>query len=91
MSKKKLQANIWARFVKDNCDEGTVGGIAVKVQVAPGSKWYDEYLSKEEERSVKCTSSALQKTSNKHDTFPSMTRFCNWLSAHQAHYRKYHI
>ena len=34
--------------VKPYCDAGTIGGIAVKIQVAPGPDWYNEYLRKEE-------------------------------------------
>ena len=48
MQKNKIQQNIWSRFVKNRCDAGTIGGIAVKVQVAPRSDWYTEYLRKEE-------------------------------------------
>ena len=43
-----MQQNMWSRFVKPYCDAGTIGGIAVKVQVAPGPGWYNEYLRKEE-------------------------------------------
>ena len=43
-----MQQNIWSRYVRPYCDAGTIGGIAVKVQVAPGSDWYKEYLRKED-------------------------------------------
>ncbi|KAJ1487911.1 hypothetical protein T484DRAFT_1744796 [Baffinella frigidus] len=55
MQKNKIQANIWGRFVKQNCDAGTIGGVAVKVQVAPGDKWYTDYLRKQEGVEVKST------------------------------------
>jgi hypothetical protein len=39
-----------------SCEERqTCGGIAVKVQVAPGDKWYKEYVRKEEDVDVKLT------------------------------------
>ena len=38
MDKKKIQQNMWSRFLKPICDAGTIGGVAVRVQVAPGSK-----------------------------------------------------
>jgi len=43
---KKLHENFWARFVKPY-HEDSIGRYAVKVQVCPGNKWYDEYLQKE--------------------------------------------
>jgi hypothetical protein len=46
--KQKMQQNIWSRFVKPYCDAGTIGGVAVKVQVAPGPDWYTDYLKKED-------------------------------------------
>jgi len=49
MQRNKLQQNIWNRYVKCYSDTGTIGGIAVKVQVAPGPRWYEEYLRKEED------------------------------------------
>ena len=53
--KRKLQQNFWGRMVKPYCDPGTVGGIAVKVQVAPGADWYNEYLKKEADVEVVST------------------------------------
>lgn len=43
----KLQENINARIVRKYHSEAR-GGIATKVQVCPGHKWYDEYLRKED-------------------------------------------
>lgn len=46
--KKKLQENITNRQVRPNGHPGAKNGLAVKVQVCPGHKWYDEYLRKED-------------------------------------------
>lgn len=46
--KKKLQENITVRYVKPNGHPEAKNGLAVKVQVCPGHKWYDEYLKKEQ-------------------------------------------
>lgn len=48
MEKKKLQENINNRIVVKNGHAGAKNGIATKVQVCPGHRWYDEYLRKEE-------------------------------------------
>lgn len=47
----KLHDNLWNRFVKPFHPD-SVGKYAVKVQVCPGNKWYDEYLQKESESTV---------------------------------------
>lgn len=44
---RKIQDNVWQRFVKPFHPD-SIGRIAVKVQVCPGNKWYDEYLQKEQ-------------------------------------------
>lgn len=43
---KKIQENVWDRFVKPYHPD-CIGRVAVKVQVCPGNKWYEEYLLKE--------------------------------------------
>jgi len=43
---KKLHENFWDRYVKPYHPD-SIGRYAVKVQVCPGNKWYDEYLQKE--------------------------------------------
>lgn len=45
--RKKLQENITNRLVRKNGHPEAKNGLAVKVQVCPGHKWYDEYLRKE--------------------------------------------
>lgn len=45
--KKKLQENINNRLVRPCGHPEAKNGIATKVQVCPGHKWYDEYLKKE--------------------------------------------
>jgi hypothetical protein len=45
--RKKLSENITNRYVKPNGHPEAKNGLAVKVQVCPGHKWYDEYLRKE--------------------------------------------
>lgn len=47
----KIRENIWDRFVKPHHPDAK-GSIAVKVQVNPGHKWYDDYLLKEREKIV---------------------------------------
>lgn len=54
--KKQLRNNFWIRYVKpSHADDGSIGSIAVKMQVAPGDKWYKEYLRKEEDVTVVAT------------------------------------
>lgn len=48
---KKIQDNVWQRMVKPYHSD-SIGRVAVKVQVCPGNKWYDEYLQKEQGVSV---------------------------------------
>lgn len=48
---RKLHENIWDRQVKPFHPD-SLGRVAVKVQVCPGNKWYDEYLKKEQDVSV---------------------------------------
>lgn len=48
---RKIQNNVWARFVKPYHGD-SISRIAVKVQVCPGNKWFDEYLQKEPDREV---------------------------------------
>jgi len=48
---KKIQDNVWQRMVKPHHPD-SIGRVAVKVQVCPGNKWYDEYLQKEQDVSV---------------------------------------
>lgn len=48
---KKLHENIWDRQVKPFHSD-SIGRIAVKVQVCPGNRWYDEYLQKETDSTV---------------------------------------
>lgn len=48
---KILQSNVWERQVK-KFHPDSIGKIAVKVQVCPGNKWYDEYLQKEQDCTV---------------------------------------
>lgn len=43
---KATRQNVWARFVKPHHPD-SIGAVAVRVQVMPGHKWYDEYLRKE--------------------------------------------
>lgn len=51
--KKNIQDQIWKRFVKPyHVDDGSIGAVAVKVQVAPGDDWVREYLKKEEDHEV---------------------------------------
>jgi len=45
---KKIQDNVWQRMVKPFHPD-SIGKVAVKVQVCPGNKWYDEYLQKEQD------------------------------------------
>lgn len=45
--KKKLRENLWDRQVKPY-HPTSIGRIAVHIQSAPGRKWIDEYLAKEE-------------------------------------------
>jgi len=49
---RKLHENLWHRYVEPNGHSDSVGKHAVKVQVCPGNKWYDEYLQKETGASV---------------------------------------
>jgi len=48
---RKLKDNVWNRFVKKR-HEDSIARYAVKVQVCPGNKWFDEYLQKETGREV---------------------------------------
>jgi len=48
---KKLHENIWDRYVKPHHPD-SIGKVAVKVQVCPGNKWYDDYLKKETDCTV---------------------------------------
>jgi len=50
-SSGKLHANLWDRYVKPHHPDSK-GRYAVKVQVCPGNKWYDEYLKKEADCTV---------------------------------------
>lgn len=53
--KKQLRNNIWTRYVSPFHSperDGSIGSIAVKMQVAPGPAWYDEYLRKEDDVEV---------------------------------------
>lgn len=46
---RTLRNNMWTRRVQPfHKDDGSIGKFAVKLQAAPGSDWYDEYLRKEE-------------------------------------------
>lgn len=45
--KKKMRENLWARQVKP-FHPTSVGSAACQVQAAPGRKWIDEYLHKED-------------------------------------------
>ena len=45
-SKKQLRNNLWGRHVQVHHPD-SIGAVAVKLQVMPGHKWYDEYLRKE--------------------------------------------
>lgn len=55
-NRRDLQGDIWKRFVKPyHQDDGSLGKYAVKVQVAPGSEWYDEYLNKQSDVEVLAT------------------------------------
>lgn len=47
----KLKSNIWDRLVKPFHPD-SLAARAIKVQVMPGNKWYDEYLRKEQEVQV---------------------------------------
>lgn len=49
---KKLHENFWERYVKPNGHEDSIPKYAVKVQVCPGNRWYDEYLKKEADCTV---------------------------------------
>lgn len=56
MEKKQLRNNMWTRYVKPHhADDGSRGSVAVLMQVAPGPRWYDEYLRKEDEVEVVTT------------------------------------
>lgn len=48
---RKIQCNVWDRFVKPFHSD-SLARYAVKVQVCPGNKWYDEYLQKQSSREV---------------------------------------
>lgn len=48
---RKIKDNVWNRFVKLHHADA-IARHAVKVQVCPGPKWYDEYLQKESTREV---------------------------------------
>jgi len=48
---RKIQCNVWERLVKPHHSD-SLPRFAVKVQVCPGNKWYDEYLQKESTREV---------------------------------------
>jgi len=64
---RKLQGNVWRRMVQP-WHEDSISRIAVKIQVCPGNKWYDEYLQKESTREL------ISNTWNKDDAeqyFPS--------------------
>jgi len=50
-SSKKIHENLWDRYVKEYHPD-SIGRIAVKVQVCPGNKWYDEYLQKESDCTI---------------------------------------
>lgn len=52
--KAKIQSNVWERFVKPFHSD-SIGKFAVKVQVCPGNKWYEEYLRKESDVQVLST------------------------------------
>lgn len=48
---RKIKDNVWTRMVKP-WHEDSIARIAVKVQVCPGNKWYQEYLQKESTREL---------------------------------------
>jgi len=48
---RKIKDNVFNRFVKTHHPD-SLARIAVKVQVCPGPKWYDEYLQKESTREL---------------------------------------
>jgi len=48
---RKIKDNVWTRFVQKHHPD-SLARIAVKVQVCPGPKWYDEYLQKESTREL---------------------------------------
>jgi len=48
---RKIQTNVWTRFVQPYHSD-SLPRYAVKVQVCPGNKWYDEYLQKDGSREV---------------------------------------
>lgn len=50
--RKKLQENLTMRQVRSNGHPEAKNGLAVKVQVCPGHRWYDEYLRKESDVEV---------------------------------------
>lgn len=50
-SSRKIHENLWDRYVKKHHPD-SIGKYAVKVQVCPGNKWYDEYLQKEADCTV---------------------------------------
>jgi len=50
-NESKLRENIWDRYVKKHHPD-SIGEVAVKMSVQYNHTWYDEYLSKEEERRV---------------------------------------
>jgi len=65
---KKIRENVWDRFVKKYHPDAK-GSIAVKVQVCPGHKWYDEYLQKEGSKTVHLDTYDREKVT---DYFPSI-------------------
>jgi len=48
---RKIKDNVWTRMVQPHHSD-SLARIAVKVQVCPGNKWYDEYLQKEPGREL---------------------------------------
>jgi len=48
---RKIKDNVWTRMVHPHHSD-SLARIAVKVQVCPGNKWYDEYLQKEPGREL---------------------------------------
>lgn len=66
--RRKIQENVWARYVKPYHSDA-IGAVAVKVQVMPGHKWYDEYLQKECDKDVLVDTYDREKIT---DYFPSV-------------------
>jgi len=68
MLARKIRENVWDRFIKKHHPDAK-GSIAVKVQVCPGHKWYDEYLQKEGSKTVHLDTYDREKVT---DYFPTI-------------------